>query len=392
MRTPILVAATLAAAASAAPLMADAHMEAAPADGSSQVMLGAEDLLEPYYAALARSVAMPVAPPSPELSADTVLTRIAVGSCNQQDNPQHMWELIAARDPQAFLFIGDNVYGDTGWDGGADLATLRAAYAKQSSHPEFVDFSARVPVMATWDDHDFGFNDGGASFSHRRFAEDIFETYWRMPEDVRSREGVHYSRMYGAEGQRVQIIMLDTRFFRTNLRRPMPGEDGPAVGRYLPSEDPNADMLGGAQWAWLEAELAKPADLRLVVSSIQMLTTAHGWEAWYEFPAERTRLLDMIAAREESGLVLLSGDRHSGAIYELEHGGETMRELTSSSLNLAFGDIENNTRNEPDPDRITNFFGVENFGLVDIDWEAGAITLTLLGNEGQTYAQHSYDW
>lgn len=388
--TPLITLGSAAAALAAAPLLADAHDEAA-AD-VPEVSLSAEDLLEPFYAALIAKEGLPVAPPSPELAASTTLTRIAFGSCNQQDNPQHMWAHIAAMDPQAFLFIGDNVYGDRGWDGGADLGLLRAAYAKQSSHPEFVSFSANVPVMATWDDHDFGFNDGGATFTHRRFAEDIFETYWRMGEDVTSRDGVHYSRMYGEAGKRVQIIMLDTRFFRSNLRVPGPGEEGPPSGRYLPSEDGQATMLGAEQWEWLEGELAKPADLRVVVSSIQVITQAHGWEAWYELPHERERLLDMLGEREESGLVMLSGDRHSGGIYQLEHEGERMTEITSSSLNLAFSSTEEATAREPDPDRVTRFIGEENFGLVDIDWASRELTLTLLGNEGQTHAQRVVGW
>lgn len=379
-----------AAALAAAPLLADAHMESAP--DVPEVSLAAEDLLEPFYAAIAAKEGLPLAPPNPELASSTTLTRIAFGSCNQQDRSQHMWDRIAATSPQAFLFIGDNVYGDTNWDGGADLATLRAAYAKQSSHPEFVRFSAAIPVMATWDDHDFGLNDGGATFTHRRFAEDIFEHYWRSGDDVKSRDGIHYSRMYGEDGARVQLIMLDTRFFRSNLRRPQPGEEGPAIGRYLPSEDESATMLGDAQWRWLEAELAKPADLRIIVSSIQVITTAHGWEAWYELPHERKRLLDMLAGREESGMVLLTGDRHSGGIYQLDHGGEAMTEITSSSLNFSFSNNEEATAREPDPDRVTDFIGEENFGLVDIDWAARELTLTLLGNEGQTHAQRKVSW
>ena len=391
---PLIALGTAATALAAAPLLADAHADTHRSKGGDvpQVSLAADELLAPFYARLAADGALPVAPPSPQLAASTRLTRIAFGSCNQQDRSQHMWDLIAGHDPQAFLFIGDNVYGDTNWDGGADLGTLRAAYAKQAAHPEFVRFSAQIPMMATWDDHDFGFNDGGATFSHRRFAETIFETYWRSDADVTGRDGIYMSRMYGEDGARVQLIMLDTRFFRSNLRRPGPGEEGPAIGRYLPSDDPEATMLGAAQWDWLEGELAKPADLRIVVSSIQVLTTAHGWEAWYELPLERQKLLDMLAGRSESGLVMLSGDRHSGGIYELAHGGETMTEITSSSLNLAFSNTAEATAREPDSARVTDFIGEENFGLVDIDWRARELTLTLLGNADQTHAQRKVRW
>lgn len=379
-----------AAALAAAPLLADAHREMT--GNVAEVSLAADELLAPYHARLAATVDMPVAPPNPELAEDTVLTRIAFGSCNEQNNRQHMWPLIAARDPQAFLFIGDNIYGDPTWDGGADLGSLRAAYAKQSTHPEFIDFAAGIPMLTTWDDHDFGFNDGGAAFTHRRFAETIFETYWRSPDDVRERDGVYMSRTYGEEGARVQVILLDTRFFRSNLRRPKDGEESPAMGRFLPNEDPSATVLGKEQWQWLEGELARPADLRIVVTSIQLISKAHGWEAWYEMPLERQRMLDVLGSRAESGLVVLSGDRHAGGIYQLAHGDETITEITSSSLNVSYSTTAQATAREPDADRVTDLIGEENFGLVDIDWGARELTLTLVGNAGQTHAQRKVGW
>ena len=39
-------------------------------------------------------------------------------------------------------------------------------------------------------------------------------------------------------------------------------------------------MLGAAQWAWLRAQLLQPAELRLIVSSVQVLAEGHGWEGW----------------------------------------------------------------------------------------------------------------
>ncbi|MEO0643500.1 MAG: alkaline phosphatase D family protein, partial [Pseudomonadota bacterium] len=165
------------------------------------------------------------------------------------------------------------------------------------------------------------------------------------------------------------------------------------LGNYAPDTDPASTILGAEQWEWLEAELAKPADMRIVVSSIQIITEAHDYESWENFPLERTKLLDALNAREESGLVLLSGDRHSGGIYKLEHGGETFWELTSSSLNLAFGnDVERSTEREPDPARVSKFYSVENYGLVDIDWAMKQVTVTLKGNESQTLTEQTYDW
>lgn len=377
-----LFAATLLAAA--APVMAETPVP---------VSVTPDQLLEPYYSALRRQVQMPVAGPNPALSANTTLTRIAFGSCNHQNAPQHMWAQIAAQNPQMFLMIGDNVYGDAGWDADAGLESLRHSYAVQASHPEFRDFRARFPMMATWDDHDFGLNDAGGNFPMRRWAETLFESFWGSSDAVRARPGVYESSITGPEGKRVQVILLDTRFFRSDLKRAEWSKDRPPLGGYLPDDSADKTVLGAEQWAWLEQELAKPADLRIVVSSTQIITTAHQFEGWTNFPAERTKLFDALAGREASGMVLLSGDRHAAGIYKADHKGETMWELTSSSLNLAFGnDNDRSTAREPDANRVTKFFSEENYGLLDIDWKAKRLTMTLKGNTSATLAEQGFSW
>ena len=391
MRQSLLAATFLAAASlSAAPLLADNH--AVEPNVPVAVSLTPDQLLAPYYAELRKKVAMPVAGPNPALAPATSLTRIAFGSCNHQSAPQHMWAQIASANPQLFLMIGDNVYGDNAWDADAGLESLRSAYALQASHSEFSGFRAKYPMMATWDDHDFGLNDAGASFPMRRWGEELFETFWGSSDTVRSRPGVYDSSITGPEGQRVQVILLDTRFFRSDLKRMAWSKDRPPLGVYLPDDSAAKTVLGAEQWAWLKAELAKPADVRIVVSSTQVITQAHQYEGWTNFPAERVKLLNMLAEREDSGLVILSGDRHSAGVYTTEEAGETMWELTSSSLNLSFGDVEKNTAREPDASRTTPFFGIENYGLVDIDWKTKALTMTLKGNDSGTLASQTFKW
>jgi len=327
---------------------------------------------------------LPLAPPGVPVNKADTLTRLAFGSCNGQDQAQDIWAGIAGTGPQLFLAIGDNVYGDPGWDGGADLASYRAAYAKQSTHDEFHAFRAQVPMAVTWDDHDYGPNDAGADFAFRDFSEEIFETYWGVPESVSARDGVHDSFLIGPEGRRVQVILLDTRFFRSPLAT-IPQERQRGLGRYGPGSDPAATMLGEEQWRWLAQELAKPAELRIVVSSIQVLTDAHEFERWGNFPAERERLYAALAGRAESGVVLLSGDRHSAGIYRARPeamGGEEIWEFTSSSLNRPAQGRNVDSR-EPDPLRDTAMIGGENFGLVDVDWAARRFIMRLLDDQGR---------
>jgi len=374
--------------------LAAVTMLAAPLAADQGVELTPEDLLAPYYAKLSQEVELPVAPANVSLAHEHTLARIAFGSCNHQLRSQHMWGQIVATDPDLFLFIGDNNYGDQMWDGDAALTTLREAYGVMAETPELAAFRAQVPMMITWDDHDYGFNDGGASFAYRGWSETIFETFWGSSDEVKSRPGIYESRMFGEDGKVTQIITLDTRFFRSDLETMPYQNERPPLGPYQSSSDPSKTMLGDAQWQWLEQELAKPADLRIVVSSIQVLTDAHDYEAWENLPLEREKLYAMLAAREDSGLVLLSGDRHAGGIYTdtPQAAGEQFWELTSSSMNYSFSSTERNTAREPDPKRLTDFISEENFGLVEIDWEAKTFTMGMRGSQGETRVSRTVEW
>lgn len=327
----------------------------------------ASGALRGYYAKLSRP--LPAAPAGPTLAAHTEMTRIAIGSCAQQDRPMAFWDTIAKDRPQLFLMIGDNVYGDTRWQGQADLPPLRAAYERLARRDEFRRFRSAVPMMTTWDDHDLGLNDGGGNFAFKEYAEKIYEHFWSSPADVRSRPGVYQSAIYGPAGKRVQAIMLDTRFFRSDLAARPYQEPAPALGWYVANTAPGATLLGQSQWRWLAAELAKPADVRLVISSIQVLTEAHGFEKWGNFPAERQRLLDMLG--QAGNAVLLSGDRHRAGVYHDRATG--LWELTSSSLNLSFG----GNSAEPDPARTQGLYSDENYAVLDFDWAARAVKMSL---------------
>jgi alkaline phosphatase D len=370
--------------------MLPAEAPAEPPDQSSS--LDAAVALRPYYARLSQTLDLPRAPKGRELAPLTEIRRIALGSCDRQDKPQAFWDTIDATDPQLFLMICDNVYGDPRWTGDAELSTLRAAYAQLAQAPQFQAFRERVPMLAVWDDHDFGFNDGGAAFAFREWSETVFETFWNSSDAVRARPGVYEAHTFGKPGRRLQIIMLDTRFFRSPLQWPDSDASATMPGRYVPDPSSEATMLGQAQWRWLEDQLRQPADLRLVVSSVQVLSEAHRWEGWGLFPRERERLLAALVRRSGGGLVLLSGDRHAAGLYHLDDVREPagFHELTSSSLN-APGSSDMAAR-EPDPRRNGPLFDQENFATLDIDWPTRSVTLSIRDEEGEGLAEETVRW
>ncbi|MBX9945591.1 MAG: alkaline phosphatase family protein [Reyranella sp.] len=307
----------------------------------------------------------------------TPLSRIAFGSCADQDQPQPIWDAILAWRPDLFIFAGDNVYGDFRT---ADAAALKRAYATAATVPGYARLRETVPHLAIWDDHDYGLNDGGAEFAHKQIAKDAFLAFWSVPADNarRSREGLYDAQIFGPPGRRVQVILLDTRWFRSPLK---PTDQRGAAGRerYLPDPDPAKTMLGAAQWAWLAGELRRPAELRLVVSSTQVLAEGHGWERWGNLPLERQRLFDTLANAGAGGVIFLSGDRHIGALYrETPPGLPPLLEITSSGLNKVFRNAQ-----EPGPNRLGELLAEANFGTIEIDWPQRRLTLALRGLTGE---------
>lgn len=91
-----------------------------------------------------------------EAKKEVPVTRITFGSCGHESEPQPVLALAAEQKPDAFVFLGDNIYGDTD-----NMDTLRAKYQRLGAKPEYQQLAAATTIFATWDDHDYGRNDSG---------------------------------------------------------------------------------------------------------------------------------------------------------------------------------------------------------------------------------------
>ena len=298
------------------------------------------------------------------------LRSIAFASCIDQTQPAPIWDTILAGKPDLFLFGGDNVYCEMPYS----LERLRRAYAQAAESPGMNRLRRTVPHMAVWDDNDMGLNDGGADFPFKAESKAEFVQFFKLAADDprRSREGLYDAQVIGPPGRRVQVLMLDVRWFRSPWKR-TDQRDAPGKERYVPDDSPDKTMLGQAQWRWLEAQLRVPAQLRLIVSGIQVVTDGHGWERWGNFPRERQRLYRLIAQTGAQGVLFLSGDRHIGGLYR-EAGGTPypFYEMTSSGMTHPW-----RTASEAGPNRLGELFTDYHYGTVDIDWPAAALSLSL---------------
>jgi alkaline phosphatase D len=225
---------------------------------------------------------------------------IAFGSCGSQENPLPVFDVVVKHHPDLFIFLGDNIYGDT-----KNMDTLRAKYNRLGSKESFKHLSASTRILATWDDHDYGWNDIGRHYPFKQESKEIFLDFFKEPENSerRKHEGIYASEYISTNGKTLQIILLDNRTFRDDL---LPYSDAVAKDRryfyeldYAPHTSADSTLLGKEQWLWLEKELSKPADLRVICSGTQFGIEYNGYESWANFPKEQQRMLDLIKKTKE---------------------------------------------------------------------------------------------
>ena len=361
------------------------------------------------------------------------LSRFSFGSCNRQDKPQPLWQSMIDKRPQLFFFIGDTVYADHHLPGvqfirwGAQPDSIAATFAAQKQRADYQRLRDELGVLAVWDDHDYGENDGNINTPHKAITQQLFLDFLdELPTDVRrTRRGLYTSYTFGPRGQRVKLVLLDVRYWQSV------------------TED---DMLGAEQWAWLAEELdytyaasathsekegtmewdengkrVRP-DLLVIASSIQFAAQNRRLgEAWRNFPRSRYRLLSLIA---QSGLqvplLFLSGDVHYGEYFRTDICTNTSTSITvypvvdvtssglthsnGRSLPLPFAITQPVMRwlfNKPN-DRGRHTAASEgedklctdlNYGLVDIDWQQRQLTIEILGlgNTRCMLVTHTFD-
>ena len=203
------------------------------------------------------------------------IKKVALGACVTQERKQPIWKSILKDKSDLFIFMGDNVYGDDKKTG--KLGKLKKAYNKQKTKIPFVELKKTNEIFAIWDDHDYGKNDGGAEYPYKKEAKELFLDFWGASQnDIRrQRDGIYFETKRLTDDGIVQFIFLDTRYFRSPLKRT--DEWGaPTKERYLPDNDPSKTFLGNDQWNWLSNALDENADIRVLVSSIQIIAEGHG--------------------------------------------------------------------------------------------------------------------
>ncbi|XP_010494174.1 PREDICTED: uncharacterized protein LOC104771354 [Camelina sativa] len=336
---------------------------------------------------------------------ESPITRIAFGSCANQSAPQPVWDAINKFNPQLFIWLGDNIYGDIKrplkvfgkertfgpWRNTprfipSSEEEMKSRYAKAKATPGYSRLHRNAKVIGTWDDHDYGLNDAGKEFDHKVRNQKLMLDFLDEPLDSprRKQAGVYASYTYGPPNRKVKVIVLDTRYHRD----PLPSD---------------GSILGETQWGWLEKELRGPrSEITIIGSSVQVISNISAttgplfyMESWARFPKERKRLFQLISDTKRNGVIFISGDVHFGEITRYDCSvGYPLYDVTSSGLVQYVEKVIPHPLRPivrllfwytPSTMRVINenckfkscTYGQQNFGAISIDWNANPVTIRL---------------
>jgi alkaline phosphatase D len=304
---------------------------------------------------------------------------IAFGSCDNQRLKNELWKSIDQNHPVAWIWGGDNVYSDT-----EDMNELRENYTIQKNDSDYLQFIADKQILGTWDDHDYGLNDGGEEYRYKRESQQLLFDFLGTPKEApeRFREGVYNAKVIDIEGNKVKVIVLDTRFFRTAVTKAANSKK-----RLQPNPYGQGTILGKAQWKWLEDELtSSEAQFNVIVSSIQFVSDKHGFECWGNFPHEIDKLEKLIVSSKAKGTFIISGDRHIGTFSskKIANLNYPLVDFTSSGLSHAYS----NFSGEENPYQVGKVVAEKNFGLLQFDFENNRVIMQIRGLENKLLGEH----
>jgi alkaline phosphatase D len=244
--------------------------------------------------------------------------KIAFGSCFHKTGlwNRALLDRIGSRGNKAMLVLGDAAVDDRD----NKVGMHRCDYLLRDLSPGWRALVARVPVYATWDDHDY-FNNDKSGIPRRYTAADrsgvrtVWTQNWNNPSFgfAEREEGIFFRTRIGP----CDVIMLDTRYFRTT-----------------PNE--KDAYLGVDQMRWLEQELVTCKGPFVILTSGTMWSdyVSNGKDSWGKWDKPgREKVFSLIERRGIAGVLLLSGYRHGARVVKIPRpSGLTLYEFELGSL------------------------------------------------------------
>ncbi len=293
---------------------------------------------------------------------------LAFGSCDNQRKENPFWEDIIALKPDVWVWGGDNIYANTN-----NMKKMEKFYQQQKRDTSYQRLIKNTPILATWDDHDYGKNDGGTHYRKKEESQQLFLDFLNIPKNSprRKQAGIYHSKTFKIKNNTVKIITLDTRYFRSNPIKF-------SRKKKQLSNKRKGSILGVNQWKWLAKELTNStANFTVIVSSIQVLSSEHRFEKWSNFPNEMTNFFKLIETSKAKNVIFLSGDRHISEFSKatINNIPYPIIDFTSSGLTHSYTSFSS----EKNKYRIGNVISKLSYGVLFFDFISNKVTFQMRG-------------
>jgi alkaline phosphatase D len=223
--------------------------------------------------------------------------RIAFVSCvgyNGFDSAPTWAEMATRTNFDVLLMLGDNHYGNT-----TETKRHFELFGVQRRLPGYSEIAKHIPEYAIWDNHDYSPEPCDKTAKNKEETLRAFTMIWPNPGyGEQDNPGVYHRFSRGD----VDFFMTDDRYHRDPDGAP---------------EDGKKSYLGEKQFAWLKKELqASQATIKIIASGGEF--QSNGAKAsWTSFKRERAALFKFIEENHITGVLLISGDRHFTAAYQV---------------------------------------------------------------------------
>lgn len=281
--------------------------------------------------------------------------KILVASCmndtyNEIGNA--IWPKAFSHKPDVVFLIGDNLYADiySGIYIGARIpSTPDHLWRRHVDHAmvmKLYRMKHLTPIFVTWDDHDYGLNDGDKNYKYKIQAKKIFNSFFPVYENdyLKLGHGVGSALSF----KNYHFYFLDGRSFRDS------------------SKNKDGYHLGTKQRKWLYSNLKKHNGQQWLILGDQFFGGYHPYESFEGLHPKRFKeFLDQLKNLEKD-IVFLSGDRHLIEVMKIDkkHVGVNTYEYTVSGVHTKT--YEGALKRDPNPRRVDGFDGKENYAIIEV--------------------------
>lgn len=290
------------------------------------------------------------------LSLESKKTKVLVASCmttTYNEIGNIIWPQAFAHKPDIVFLIGDNLYADVhaGIYFGNIIDTPPAhLWDKHVEHAMTMKLSRMknlVPTMTTWDDHDYGVNDGDRSYKYKTKSKVIYQTFFPVEENKIVKKGVGVSNQLVLRGNR--FFFMDARSFRASKKE----KDG--------------QHLGLKQKKQLYVDLKNSSELNWLIKGDQFYGGYHKYESYEGVHGTEFKKFTAKLKEINKKYVFLAGDRHLIEVMRIKDFNTY--EYTVSGIHTKM--YPGSLKHSPNKIRVDGFDGLPNYAIIDIDLSQG---------------------